>query len=402
MRSEELIAIAEQFGAHNYSPLPVVLARGDNSTVWDVDGNQYIDCLAGYSALNFGHSNPRFIAAAKAQLDRMTLSSRAFGNDQFGPFCKELCELIGYDMTLVMNSGAEAVETALKAARRWAVDYKGVPDGEAEIIVMDNNFAGRTISIVSFSTIAEYRRGFGPLTPGFKVVPFGDVGAVASAITPRTAAVLFEPIQGEGGVIIPPTGYVKALRELTTNANVLLIADEIQTGLGRTGALLCCDHEAVKPDIVILGKSLGGGIVPLSAILSNRQIMSVFDPGSHGSTFGGNPFACAVGREVIKFITQQRPHVRAAVIGDAATRRLQSIKSRHVTAVRGQGLMIGIDIDPRSGSAKDFCKKLMHRGILCKDTRAQTVRLAPPLTIPESQLESALSTVIDVLEAPAH
>lgn len=397
MLSDELIAIAEQFGAHNYSPLPVVLARGENATVWDVEGKEYTDCLAGYSALNFGHSNPLFIAAAKAQLDRMTLSSRAFGNDQFGPFCKELCELLGYEMTLVMNSGAEAVETALKAARRWAYDCKGVPDGEAEIIVMDNNFSGRTISLISFSTIADYRRGFGPLTPGFKVVPFGDIAAVENAINSRTAAVVFEPIQGEGGVIIPPSGYIKALRELTTKQNVLLIADEIQTGLGRTGAILCCDHEGVKPDIVILGKSLGGGIVPISAILSNRQIMSVFNPGSHGSTFGGNPFACAIGRAVVKFIAQEKPHIRAAALGNVALQRLQAMKSEHVTTVRGRGLMIGIDINPHSGSGKDFCKKLMQRGVLCKDTRAQTLRIAPPLTIPEAQLVDAMKIAIQVL-----
>ena len=400
MRSEELIALAEQYGAHNYAPLPVVLARGDNATVWDVEGHAYTDFLSGYSALNFGHSNPRFLAAAREQLNLLTLSSRAFYNDQFGPFCHELCSLFGYETALVMNSGAEAVETALKAARRWALDVKQIPDGEAEIIVMDNNFSGRTISLISFSTSADYRRGFGPLTPGFKIVPFGDVAALSSAITAKTCAVMFEPIQGEGGVILPPIGYMRAIREITRRENVLLIADEIQTGLGRTGALLCCDHENIKADIVILGKSLGGGIVPISAILAGREIMNVFNPGSHGSTFGGNPFACAIAREVIRFIQQTRPHERAAVLGKQVLTQLQALKSKHVTAVRGQGLMIGIDIDPRSGSGKDFCKKLMHSGILCKDTRAQTLRLAPPLTIPESQLFSGIETVLNILQAP--
>jgi ornithine--oxo-acid transaminase len=398
-KSQELIEIAEQWGAHNYSPLPVVLSRGENATVWDVDGNRFIDFLSGYSAINFGHSNPFFIDAARRQLEQLTLSSRAFYNDQFGPFCHELCELLGFNKALVMNSGAEAVETALKAARRWALDVKGIPDGEAEIIVMDNNFSGRTISIVSFSTVADYRRGFGPLTPGFKVVRFGDLSAVAEAITPRTAAVMFEPIQGEGGVIVPPPGYIRALREITSQANVLLMADEVQTGLCRTGAVLCCDHEGVKPDVVILGKSLGGGIVPISAVLASEEVMGVFNPGSHGSTFGGNPFACAIGRAVVEYIKREKPETRAARLGVGLLERLRARKLRHASEVRGKGMMIGIDIHPESGSGKDFCKRLMKRGVLCKDTRAQTVRLAPPLTIPESELESAVDVVVDVLDS---
>jgi ornithine--oxo-acid transaminase len=389
-KSKQLIEMTEAFSAHNYAPLDVVIRSADGVWVEDVAGNRYLDFLAAYSALNFGHHNPRIIAAAHKQLDSLTLTSRAFFAEGFAYLCRDLAQLCRKDKVLVMNSGAEAVETSIKVTRRWAYQVKGVPENKAEIIVFDGNFHGRTTTIISFSTSEDGRRGFGPFTPGFVTVPFGDAEAFEAAITPYTAGVLVEPIQGEGGVIIPPDGYLTKLREICTRKNVLFISDEIQTGLCRTGKLFACDHENVEPDIVILAKSLGGGIVPISSIAANDDIMSVFTPGSHGSTMGGNPFASAIAREVIALINEEKPHQRAAELGAYAVSRLRAIKSSIIKEVRGRGLMIGIDVDPAAGTAKDFCKKLKYEGVLCKDTRSQTIRLAPPLMISKEDLDLGL------------
>ena len=390
IKSKQLIEMTEMHSAHNYAPLDVVVRSAEGVWVEDVDGNRYLDFLAAYSALNFGHQNPRITFAAHRQLDTLTLTSRAYFAESFAYLCRDLAKLCRKDKVLVMNSGAEAVETSIKVARRWAYTIKGVPEDKAEIIVFDGNFHGRTTTIISFSTSEDGRRGFGPFTPGFKVVPFGDAEAVEAAITPHTAGVLVEPIQGEGGVIIPPDGFLRDLRDICTRNNVLLIADEIQTGLCRTGKLFACDHENVDPDIMILAKSLGGGIVPISSIAANDNVMMVLTPGSHGSTMGGNPFASAIAREVIALIHEVRPHERAAELGAYAVSRLRAMKSNVIKEVRGRGLMIGIDVDPAAGTAKDFCKKLKYEGLLCKDTRSQTIRLAPPLTISKEDLDLGL------------
>jgi ornithine--oxo-acid transaminase len=395
--SQELIALEDQYGAHNYHPLDVVLTRGEGIWVWDVEGNRYMDCLSAYSAVNQGHAHPRIRQALIEQAEKLPLTSRAFRNDQLGLYYQELCELTGFDMVLPMNTGTEAVETALKAARKWAYDVKGVPDGQAEIIACENNFAGRTISIITFSSEPLYRDGFGPYTPGFKLVPYGDADALEAAITPNTAAFIVEPIQGEGGVIVPPAGYLPKVRDLCTKNNVLMIADEIQTGLGRTGKLFACDHEGVRPDVVTIGKALSGGYYPVSAVLSSPEVLGVFAPGSHGSTFGGNPLACAVGREALRVLVEEDMIENAAEMGEYFMDQLVEINSPHIKEVRGKGLMIGVELQPSAGGARRFCEALQHSGILAKETHVNTIRFAPPLVITEADIDWAMARIRPVL-----
>jgi ornithine--oxo-acid transaminase len=395
--SRELIALEDRYGAHNYHPLDVVLSRGEGVWVWDVDGNRYLDFLSAYSALNQGHAHPRILAALVDQAGRLPLTSRAFRNDQLGPYYRELCELTGYEMVLPMNSGAEAVETALKAARKWAHDVKGVPDGEAQIIACDGNFAGRTISIISFSSEPHYKAGFGPLTPGFTLVDYGDADALEAAITPNTAAFIVEPIQGEGGVIVPPEGYLRRVREICDRHGVLFIADEIQTGLGRTGRLFACDHEGVRPDIVTIGKALSGGFYPVSAVLASAEILGVFTPGTHGSTFGGSPLACAVARAALRVIVEEDLVANSAAMGDYLMARLREIASRHVREVRGRGLLIGVELHPEAGGARRFCEALRSAGILAKETHVNTIRFAPPLVITRDEVDWAMERIGPVL-----
>jgi ornithine--oxo-acid transaminase len=395
--SRDLIELEDRHGAPNYRPLDVVLSRGEGVWVWDVDGNRYMDCLSAYSAVNQGHAHPRILRALVEQAGRLPLTSRAFRNDQLGPYYRELCDLTGFEMVLPMNTGAEAVETALKAARKWARDVKGVPDGQAEIIACDGNFAGRTISIVSFSSEPLYRAGFGPLTPGFVMVPYGDADALEAAITPNTAAFIVEPIQGEGGVIIPPEGYLRRVRELCSRHNVLLIADEIQTGLGRTGRLFGCDHEGVRPDVVTIGKALSGGFYPVSAVLSSAEVLGVFGPGTHGSTFGGNPLACAVAREALHVLVDEDLVRNAATMGAYFMARLAEIESPHVRELRGRGLLIGVELHPEAGGARRFCEALQDAGILAKETHVNTIRFAPPLVITTDEIDWAIERIAPVL-----
>jgi ornithine--oxo-acid transaminase len=392
-RAAQLRAQAEAHSAHNYHPLPVVIAEADGSWVTDVDGTRYLDMLAAYSAINFGHRHPRLIAAAQRQLERVTLVSRAFEHDQFGPFCAELAELAGMDMVLPMNTGAEAVETAIKTARKWGYEVKGVPDGEAVIVVFDGNFHGRTTTIAGFSTSSEARAGFGPYTPGFRIVPYGDLTALAAALDENVVAVLIEPIQGEAGVRVPPPGFLAGVRELCTAHGVLFIADEVQSGLGRTGATFACEHEDVAPDMYILGKALGGGIVPISAVVSSAEILGVFRPGQHGSTFGGNPLACAIGREVIAMLVTGEYQERSAKLGAHLHNRLRDLPDTEVSDVRGRGLWAGIEF--RHVSGRKVCERLAGRRVLAKDTHGATIRLSPPLVISEEDLDWA----IDQLEA---
>jgi len=395
--SRELIDLEDRYGAHNYHPLDVVLSRGEGVWVWDVEGNRYMDCLSAYSAVNQGHAHPRILQALVEQAGRLPLTSRAFRNDQLGPYYRELCDLTGFEMVVPMNTGAEAVETALKAARKWAYDVKGVPDGAAEIIACDGNFAGRTISIISFSSEPLYRAGFGPFTPGFTLVPYGDADALEAAITPNTAAFIVEPIQGEGGVIIPPDGYLRRVRELCTRNNVLLIADEIQTGLGRTGRMFACDHEDVRPDIVTIGKALSGGFYPVSAALSSARILGVFGPGTHGSTFGGSPLACAVAREALRVLVDEDMIGNSAAMGDYFMARLAEVDSPHVLEVRGRGLLIGVELRPEAGGARRFCEALQGGGILAKETHVDTIRFAPPLVITREDVDWAMDRIGPVL-----
>jgi ornithine--oxo-acid transaminase len=395
--SRDLVELEDQYGAHNYRPLDVVLTRGQGVWVWDVEGNRYLDCLSAYSAVNQGHAHPRILRALVEQAGRLPLTSRAFRNDQLGPYYRELCALTGFEMVLPMNTGAEAVETALKAARKWATDVKGVPDGQAEIIACDGNFAGRTISIISFSSEPLYRAGFGPLTPGFVMVPYGDADALEAAITPNTAAFIVEPIQGEGGVIIPPEGYLRRVRELCSRHNVLLIADEIQTGLGRTGRLFGCDHEDVRPDVVTIGKALSGGFYPVSAVLSSAEVLGVFGPGTHGSTFGGNPLACAVAREALRVLVDEDLVRNAATMGAYFMARLAEIESPHVRELRGRGLLIGVELHPEAGGARRFCEALQNAGILAKETHVNTIRFAPPLVITTDEIDWAIERIGPVL-----
>ena len=395
--TSEHLALIEQHTAPNYEPLPVVIADGEGAWLTDVDGRRYLDCLAGYSALNFGHRHPALVDAAMAQLQRVTLTSRAFNHDQLGPFCTELAALCGKDLVLPMNTGAEAVETALKVARRWGYDVKGVPANQATIVVMAGNFHGRTISIISFSDDPDARGGFGPFTPGFRTVPYGDAEALAAAIDDTTVAVLVEPVQGEAGVIVPAEGFLPAVRGLCDENNVLFLADEIQSGLGRTGLTFACDASGVTPDVYILGKALGGGIVPLSAIVGNRDVLAVIGAGQHGSTFGGNPLACAVGRAVIRLLREGTPQRQATELGRQLQSRLSGLIGHGATAVRGAGLWAGVDIDPRLGNAHDVSLRLLDRGLLAKDTHGVTIRLAPPLVISAEDLDWAVDTLAAVL-----
>ncbi len=397
MQAREYIAIEERYGAHNYHPLDVVLTRGEGVWVYDVEGKRYLDCLSAYSAVSQGHVHPKILQAMQEQAQKLTLTSRAFRNDQLPLFYQELCTLTGYEMALPMNSGAEAVETALKVARKWAYTVKGVPRHQAEIIVAAHNFHGRTITIVSFSTEPLYREDFGPFTPGFVVVPYGDADAIRKAITPRTAAVLLEPIQGEAGVIVPPEGYLRAVRRICDENEVLFIADEIQTGLGRTGKLLACDHEEVRPDLVILGKALSGGFYPVSAVVADRPVLGLLQPGEHGSTFGGNPLAAAIGRAALRVITEERLAENAAEMGAYFQEGLRAIPSPHVREVRGKGLLIGVELQPEAGGARRFCEALQARGILAKETHETVIRFAPPLVIDKATIDWALGIIRDVL-----
>ena len=396
-REEALIRSAERWCARNYEPLPVVLDRGEGVWVWDVRGERYLDMLSAYSALNQGHRHPRIVSAALEQLERLTLTSRAFHNDQVGPFLAELCRVTGYGKALPMNTGAEAVETAIKMVRRWGVEVKGVPRNESEIIVCEGNFAGRTTTIISFSSEENYRAGFGPFTPGFRMVPYGDVEALRAAISPRTVGFLVEPIQGEGGVVVPPKGYLAAARDLCAENRVALMADEIQTGLGRTGRLFCSDWEGVRPDVLIVGKALGGGVYPVSAALADEEYMDVFRPGDHGSTFGGNPLGAAVGRAALAVILDEGLAERADTLGRWFIDELRALDSPHVDQVRGRGLMIGMVIKESSGPARPLCEALMRRGILAKETHHQVVRFAPPLIVEREVLEAALEEIAPVL-----
>ncbi len=399
MLSQNFIAIEDQYGAHNYKPLDVVLTRGEGVWVYDVDGNRYLDCLSAYSALNQGHVHPKILKAMQEQASRITLTSRAFRNDQLPLFYKELSELTKYDQAMPMNSGAEAVESALKIARKWAYQVKKVPRYRAEIITAAGNFHGRTISIVSFSSEPLYRDDFGPFTPGFIDVPYGDAGAIDRAISPNTAAVMLEPIQGEGGVIIPPAGYLKKVSEICQQHNVLFIADEIQTGLGRTGKLFACDYENVRPDLMILGKALSGGFYPVSVVLADRPIMELIQPGEHGSTFGGNPLAAAIGRAALKVIIEEHLIENAATLGEYFLDQLAEIPSPHVKEVRGKGLLIGVELKPESGGARRFCEALQNKGILAKETHQHVIRFAPPLIIDPETIDWALPKIRDVLTA---
>ncbi|MGO7541055.1 ornithine--oxo-acid transaminase [Rhizobium ruizarguesonis] len=391
--SEKLIATEQRLGAHNYKPLDVVLTRGEGVYVWDTDGNRYLDCLSAYSAVNQGHCHPKILAAMVEQAGRLTLTSRAFRNDQLAYLYEELAALTGSHKILPMNSGAEAVETAIKAVRKWGYEVKGVPEGKAEIIVCADNFHGRTLSIISFSTDPEARTGFGPYTPGFRIIPFGDAEAFAAAINANTVAALIEPIQGEAGVIIPPAGYFTRVRELCTANNVTLILDEIQTGLGRTGKLLAEEHEGIEADVTLIGKALSGGFYPVSAVLSNSEVLGVLKPGQHGSTFGGNPLACAVARAALKVLTEEGMIENAAVMGDYFIEGLRSIRSNIVRDVRGRGLMMAIELEPEAGGARQYCHALKERGLLAKDTHDHTIRLAPPLVITKEQVDWAVSQI---------
>ncbi|MGB3444025.1 MAG: ornithine--oxo-acid transaminase [Actinophytocola sp.] len=397
MTAADFIALDEQWSTHNYHPLPVVIAEAEGAWVTDVHGKRYLDFLAGYSALNFGHRHPGLVAAAVEQLGRVTLTSRAFHHDQLGLFCQELAELTGTELVLPMNSGAEAVESALKVARKWAYQVKGVPDGAAEIIVAGSNFHGRTTTIVSFSTDDTARNDFGPFTPGFVVVKYGDAQALEAAITPRTAAVLIEPVQGEAGVLMPPSGFLREVRQLCTDNNVLLIADEIQSGLGRTGTLFACEHEGVTADLYTLGKALGGGLLPVSAVVGRRDVLGVLRPGEHGSTFGGNPLACAVGRAVIRLLRDDDFLSRSVTLGTHLHARLSELIGHGVADVRGRGLWAGIEIAPGGRTAREASEELMARGVLCKETHDTTLRVAPPLMISQEDLDHGVDTIAEVL-----
>lgn len=397
-RTQTFLDQADRYSAHNYKPLPVVLDRAEGCWVWDVDGKRYLDMLAAYSAVNQGHRHPDIMTAAAEQMGKLTLTSRAFHNDQMGPFLEELCAATGYDKALPMNTGAEAVETGLKMVRKWGYTKKGVPEDQAEIIVCEGNFAGRTTTIVGFSSEEQYRSGFGPFTPGFKLVPYGDAEALRAAITPNTVAFMVEPIQGEGGVVVPPDGYLAECRAICTEHNVAFMADEIQTGLGRTGRLFCCDWDGVKPDVLLVGKALGGGVYPVSAAIANDEYMDVFHPGDHGSTFGGNPLGAAVGRASLKVILDEELSKRSDELGSWFMDQLRAIDSPHVEEVRGKGLMIGVVVSEESGGARPFCEALQDRGILAKETHHTVIRFAPPLVIEKATLEAAMPDIEAVLK----
>jgi len=397
MDQQDYIKLEDEFGAHNYEPLDVVLQRGEGIWVWDVAGNKYMDCLAGYSAINQGHCHPQIMRTMIEQAQKLTLTSRAFRNDQLGLLYKELCELTNSHKVLPMNSGAEAVETVIKAVRKWGYEVKGVPEDQAEIIVCEDNFHGRTITIVGFSTNEHSRRGFGPFSPGFKIIPFGDADALEAAMTPNTVAFLVEPIQGEAGVIIPPDGYLKAAKSICEQNNVVLILDEIQTGLGRTGKLLAEEYDAIEADLTLIGKALSGGFYPVSAVLSNKEVMDVLRPGEHGSTFGGNPLACAIARTALKVLIEENMIENAFVMGEYFLSKLSQIKISSVKEVRGRGLMIGVELLPEAGGARRYCKALMTQGLLCKETHENIIRFSPPLVITKEEIDWALERIEKVL-----
>lgn len=398
MDSKDLIQLEDLYGAHNYHPLDVVVTKAQGIWMYDVEGRKYLDFLSAYSAVNQGHRHPRIVKALVEQARKLTLTSRAFRNDQWPLLAKEICDLTGYTMVLPMNSGAEAVETAVKAARKWAYMKKGVPQDQAEIIACGNNFHGRTTTVISFSTEADYRKDFGPFTPGFPIVPFGDAEALEKAITPNTAAFLFEPIQAEAGILLPPDGYLRRAAEICKKHNVLFIADEIQTGLGRTGKLFACEYENVRPDMVVIGKSLGGGCYPVSAVLADREVLGVFQPGQHGSTFGGNPLACAVARESLRVIREEKLVENAAERGALFMEKLRKVRSRHIKQVRGRGLLIGVELHPSAGGARRFCEELMKEGLLCKETHEHVIRFAPPLIVRDKDLNWALKRIKTVFK----
>jgi ornithine--oxo-acid transaminase len=397
MKSQEYIDLENRYGAHNYKPLNVVLTRGEGIWVWDVDGNRYMDCLSAYSAVNQGHCHPAIMQTMVDQARLLTLTSRAFRNDQLGLFYKEVCELTHSHKMLPMNSGAEAVETVIKAVRKWGYKVKGIPDNQAEIIVCSNNFHGRTITIVGFSTDPGSRDGFGPFTPGFKTIPFGDINALEKAITPQTVGFLVEPIQGEAGVIIPPEGYLREAKRLCEKHDVVLILDEIQTGLGRTGKLLAEEHEGIEADLTLVGKALSGGFYPVSAVLSNKEVMDVLRPGEHGSTFGGNPLACAIARTALRVLVEEGMIENAAKLGRYFIDALQSLGNPKIKEVRGKGLMIGIEFHPEVGGARQYSEKLMAEGLLCKETHDHIIRIAPPLVITRNDVDWALERIAKVL-----
>ncbi|AWJ92241.1 ornithine--oxo-acid transaminase (plasmid) [Azospirillum baldaniorum] len=397
----DLIGTEHRLGAHNYKPLDVVLARGEGVYVWDTEGNRYLDCLSAYSAVNQGHCHPKILEAMVQQASKLTLTSRAFRNDQLALFYEELAALTGSHKILPMNSGAEAVESAIKTVRKWGYEVRGVPENQAEIIVCSDNFHGRTISIVSFSTDPDARGGFGPFTPGFRTVPFGDAAALEAALTPNTVAVLLEPIQGEAGVVIPPAGYLRRVRDLCTERNVVMILDEIQTGLGRTGKLLAEEHEGVEADVTLIGKALSGGFYPVSAVLSNSEVLGVLKPGQHGSTFGGNPLACAVARAAMRVLVEEGMIDNAAAQGAYFLEQLGAIRSNVIREARGRGLMLAVELHPEAGGARRYCEALRARGVLAKDTHDHTIRIAPPLVITREQVDWALEQFDAVLTGTA-
>lgn len=398
------IALEARFGAANYAPLPVVLSRGEGVFLWDVEGRRYLDMMSAYSAVSFGHGHPRLVAALTEQAARLAVCSRAFHTDRLGPFLQALCSMTGMQRALPMNTGAEAVETAIKAVRKWGHEVKGIADGQARIIVAAGNFAGRTTTLVGFSSEPQYRAGFGPFAPGFDTVPFGDAAAVEAAITPQTCAVLVEPIQGEAGIVVPPAGYLRDLRQICDRHRVLMVCDEVQTGLGRTGALLACDHEAVRPDGLTLGKALGGGLLPVSAFLATDEVMQVFRPGDHGSTFGGNPLAAAVGHAALQILQEEALAQKAATLGPLLMQALRQLRHPAIRDVRGRGLLVGVEIDPRWASARQVCEALAGEGVLSKDTHGTVVRFAPPLVVQAEHLESAAAALGRALQAvePRH
>jgi len=393
-RSDYFIGLSEKYGAHNYHPLDIVIHKAKGVWVWDVEGNRYLDCLSAYSAVNQGHGHPQIVEAAREQMERVTLTSRAFRNDQLGPFLEELCTLTGYDMALPMNTGAEAVETAIKVARKWGYRAKGVDDGKAEIIVCEGNFHGRTTTIVGFSSQEKYRENFGPFTPGFVMIPFGDVQALEAAITPNTVGFLVEPIQGEGGVNVPPEGFLSAAADVCREHDVLLMTDEIQTGLGRTGRLFASEHESIRPDVMIVGKALSGGFYPVSAVLADDDVLGLIEPGDHGSTFGGNPLGAAIARAALRVLVEEELMERARVLGDYFQGRLQRIESEWIKEVRGKGLLIGVEL---RGPARPFAEALKARSILVKETHETVLRFAPPLVIEKEEIDWAIDRITDVL-----
>lgn len=397
MKTEDYISLEKQYGANTYHPLDVVLERGEGVWVYDVDGQQYLDCLSAYSAVSHGHCHPRLIKVMTEQARKLTLTSRVFYNTQLPLFYQTLAETMGYDMALAMNSGAEAVETALKAARKWGYQVKGVTPDQAEIIVCQGNFHGRTITVISFSSEPSYRADFGPFTPGFVIIPYGDAAALEAAITPNTVAFLVEPIQGEGGVVMPPAGYLQQAYEICQQHNLLFMADEIQTGLGRTGKLLACEHEGVRPEVLILGKALSGGFYPVSAVVADQAVLGLFRPGEHGSTFGGNPLGAALAREALTILKEERLIERSLELGAYLQERLAEIPSPHVKQVRGRGLFIGIELTPAAGGARRFCEALRQRGVLCKDTHHTVIRFAPPLVIQREEIDWLVERVAEVL-----